>query len=116
MVVDDEPELLALAQETLAALGYAPVGFGDPAAALRALRADPEAFAALVTDEVMPGLSGTRLTEAAREISPALPVLLVSGYGGALLAQRAAEAGVTRVLNKPLQRTELARALAELLR
>jgi YesN/AraC family two-component response regulator len=43
-------------------------------------------------------------------------VLLVSGYGGALLAKRAAEAGVSQVLSKPLQRAELARTLSELLR
>jgi CheY-like chemotaxis protein len=43
-------------------------------------------------------------------------VVLVSGYGGASLASRAAAAGVTRVLAKPLQRAELARSLAELLR
>ena len=116
LVVDDEPALVALAEEMLAGLGYAPVGFTDPVAALQALRDAPQRFAALITDEVMPGLTGTQLTHALREQAPQLPVLLISGYGGALLASRAAVAGVTRVLAKPLQRTELARALAELLR
>jgi CheY-like chemotaxis protein len=44
-----------------------------------------------------------------------IPVLLVSGHGGALLAERAAAAGVQRVLAKPLQRFDLARALSEVL-
>jgi FixJ family two-component response regulator len=83
---------------------------------LEAFRANPKRFAAIVTDEVMPGLSGTALTEALRKEAPQLPVLLISGYGGAMLATRAAAAGVTRVLAKPLQRAELARALAEVLR
>ena len=116
LVVDDEPTLVGLAQEMLKGLGYEPVGFSDPVAALEALRETPQRFAAVITDEVMPGLSGTRFTEALRQNAPQLPVLLVSGYGGALLASRAAGAGVTRVLAKPLQRAELARALAELLR
>jgi len=116
LVVDDEPTLVGLAQEMLKGLGYEPVGFSDPVAALDALREAPQRFAAVITDEVMPGLSGTLLTEALRRDAPQLPVLLVSGYGGALLASRAARAGVTRVLTKPLQRAELARALAELLR
>jgi CheY-like chemotaxis protein len=60
-------------------------------------------------------LTGTQLTEALRAQLPNLPVLLVSGYGGALLASRAAAAGVNRVLTKPVRRTELASALAELL-
>ena len=116
MVVDDDPELVAMAEEMLRSLGYAPVGCSDPAVALQALRDDPLGFAALITDEVMPGLSGTQLTQAVRLLAPQMPVLLVSGYGGALLAQRARDAGVTLVLTKPLQRAELSRALADSMR
>ncbi len=115
LVVDDEPDLVALVEEMLRGLGYHPVGHVDSTAALEALRQDPQSFAAVITDEVMPRLSGTQLTQALRQHAPYLPVLLVSGYGGALLAQRAAAAGVTRVLSKPLQRADLSRALAELL-
>jgi CheY-like chemotaxis protein/anti-sigma regulatory factor (Ser/Thr protein kinase) len=115
LVVDDEPDLVALVEEMLRGLGYHPVGHVDSTMALEALRQDPRSFAAVITDEVMPGLSGTQLTQALRQHAPHLPVLLVSGYGGALLAQRAAAAGVTRVLSKPLQRADLSRALAELL-
>jgi CheY-like chemotaxis protein len=42
-------------------------------------------------------------------------VLLLTGYGGALLAERAARAGIARVLTKPVQYAELAAALAPLL-
>jgi signal transduction histidine kinase/CheY-like chemotaxis protein len=115
LVVDDEPMLLDMVAEMLKGLGYEPVVYSDPVTALQALRETPQRFAAVVADEVMPGLSGTQLTKALRLHMPHLPVLLVSGYGGALLASRAAAAGVTRVLAKPLQRAELARALAELL-
>lgn len=115
LVVDDELALVAMTEEMLKVLGYEPVGFSDPVTALQTLRADPKRFAAVIADEVMPGLTGTQLTEALRLFAPNLPVLLVSGYGGAMLAQRAIAAGVTRVLAKPLQRAELARALAELL-
>jgi signal transduction histidine kinase len=116
LVVDDNPTLVALAEEMLNALGYAPVGYSDPVAALLALREAPQQFAAVITDEVMPGMSGTELTAALRQQLPQLPVLLISGYGGALLASRAAAAGVSRVLTKPLQRVELAQALADVLR
>ena len=116
LVVDDEPTLVALAEEMFTSLGYQPVGFTDPLAALQTLRADPQRFAAVVTDEVMPGLTGIQLTEAIRQIAPALPILMVSGYGGASLAQRAAAAGVSRLLTKPMQREELARAMVLLLK
>ncbi len=115
LVVDDEPALVELAEELLAELGYEPVGYTDPKAALEALRSEPDRYDALLTDEVMPALTGTQLTEALRAFAPQLPVLLVSGYGGPQLAARAAAVGVTRVLAKPLQRGELAQALDQLL-
>jgi len=114
MVVDDEPALVELAEELLAELGYEPIGYTDPKAALEALRSEPDRYDALLTDEVMPALTGTQLTEALRAFVPQLPVLLVSGYGGPQLAARAAAVGVTRVLAKPLQRGELAQALDQL--
>ena len=116
LVLDDDAELVALAEEMLAGLGYEPVGYTDPHAALAALREAPQAFDALITDEGMPSLCGTQLAEALRCFAPALPVLLITGYGGPHLAARASQAGVTRVLSKPLQRAELAHALAELTR
>lgn len=115
LIVDDEPTLVALTEELLVGLGYEPAGFIDPLAALQALREAPQRFAAVITDEIMPGLSGTELTRDLRLHAPSLPVLLISGFGGAALASRAAAAGVTRVLAKPLQRAELARALVEVL-
>jgi signal transduction histidine kinase/ActR/RegA family two-component response regulator len=112
LVVDDEAPLVALAEELLAELGYEPVGFTDPHQALAALAADPARFDLLLTDEVMPGLTGTALAAQALALRPGLPVLLLSGYGGPQLAARAAEAGVKQVLAKPLERSELARAVA----
>jgi CheY-like chemotaxis protein len=116
LVVDDEPALVALAGELLGALGYRAACFGDPASALQAVHDEPARYAALLTDEVMPGLTGTQLTQAVHTLAPGLPVLLISAYGGAALAARARAAGVTRVLAKPLQRGELAQALRDLLR
>lgn len=116
LVVDDDPALVGLAIEMLTALGYRPTGCTDPAAALQLLREGSEAYAALITDEVMPVMTGTQLARQVRAIDAHLPVLLVSGYGGALLAARAADAGVTRLLAKPLQRADLAQALDDVLR
>ena len=111
LLVDDEPALVAMATEMLAGLGYDSEGHADPVAALQAARANPGRYAAVMTDEVMPVLTGTELARELRSIRRDLPIILVTGYGGALLAARASDAGITRVLGKPLQRAELARAL-----
>jgi CheY-like chemotaxis protein len=116
MIVDDEPALVALVEETLAELGYEPVGFTSSEAALAAFRATPERFDLILTDEAMPDLVGTELTQQLRRTRPDIPIILVSGHGGTQLARSAAMIGVSELLRKPLERRELAEAVARVLR
>jgi signal transduction histidine kinase/CheY-like chemotaxis protein len=115
LVVDDEPALVALAEEMLAGLGYEPFGLASSTDALARFTAAPDRFDLVLSDERMPGLSGTELVAALRRIRPDLPAVLASGYGGPGLAQRAAAAGVRVLVAKPLARAELARAVAQAL-
>jgi CheY-like chemotaxis protein/two-component sensor histidine kinase len=108
MIVDDEPALVALAEETLAELGYEPVGFDSSLAALQAFRAEPKRFDLVLTDETMPDLTGTELARAVRQLRPDIPIILMSGYSGALLSERAQAAEVMDVLRKPLVRRDIA--------
>jgi len=115
MIVDDEPSLVALAEEMLAELGYEPIGFNSSTAALHAFRADPKRFDAVLTDEAMPDLAGTELAREILEIAPTIPVVLMSGYGGTQLIQRATAIGINEVLRKPLQLRDIAESLARVL-
>jgi PAS domain S-box-containing protein len=115
MIVDDEQALVELAEEITAGLGYEPVGFISSSAALRAFQAAPLRFDLVLTDESMPDLQGTELAREIRRIRPKTPVIVMSGYGGAQLGNRAAEIGVDAVLRKPLHNRELAEALARVL-
>jgi CheY-like chemotaxis protein len=115
MVVDDEPVLVAIAEETLAQLGFRPVGFDSSVAALQAFRADQEHFDVVLTDETMPNLTGTELTRQMRLLRPDIPVILMSGYSGAQLNERAQAAGALDVLHKPLGRRDIAEAVARAL-
>src|ERR1700733_7399766 len=115
MIVDDEPMLVALAEEMLAGLGYEPVGFESSQTALQVFRSKPERFDLILTDEAMPELGGTELAREIRLLRPDVPIILMSGHWGATLAHRAAAIGVTEVLHKPLQRVDLAESLARAL-
>ena len=115
MVIDDEPALAGLAQEMLAELGYEAVAFTSSADALDAYNRDPSRFDAILSDEVMPQLTGTQLTMRLRQAHASLPILIISGYGGPGFEIRAREAGVDRLLRKPYRKRELAEALAALL-
>ena len=115
LVVDDEESLVHLAEEVLAALGYEPVGCLGAQEALRVFRAAPLRFDAVVTDVIMPELSGTDLLTELRKVRPGLPAVLVSGYAGAELLAAAQAAGAQAVLTKPLAAADLAQCLARVL-
>ena len=115
LVVDDEESLVRLATQTLTELGYTPVGFTASATAVEAFLADPQRFDAVITDESMPGTSGSELIRKMRAIRPEMPIVLVSGYLNAAVVQRAREAGADEVLKKPLSARDLATSLARVL-
>jgi signal transduction histidine kinase/CheY-like chemotaxis protein len=116
LCVDDERDVLGALEEMVALLGYEPVGYLDPREALERLRGDPARFAVVISDEVMPGMSGTQLAAEAHRERPSLPVIIASGYGGVGFETRLAAAGVGKVLRKPYQMRDLAEALASALR
>jgi len=107
LAVDDEPEVLAALEEMLATLGYEPAGYTDSRQALEAFRADPARYEAVVSDEVMPGLTGTQLVVELRKEKPGIPFVIASGYGGAGFETRALAAGVNLVLKKPYRMQEI---------
>jgi signal transduction histidine kinase len=115
LLVDDETPVLSATAEVLSRLGYAAVTFADSHAALAAFEATPEQFDVVVTDESMPGLTGTGLARALRSHRPDLPIVLVSGYPGAIQVQQARAAGVSEILSKPVESREIATALARAL-
>jgi PAS domain S-box-containing protein len=115
MIVDDEQPLVELAEEVLARLGYEPVGFASSTAALEAFMEAPDRFDAILTDEMMPDLSGTELARRIRAICPSMPILMMSGRAVARLVDRATEAGIAEVLRKPLQARDIADSLARVL-
>ena len=116
MLVDDEEVLVRLGEEMIAELGYEPVGFTSAADALEAFRADPQRFAVVLSDETMPGMTGSQLAERIRAISNDIPIVLMSGYAGATLAARALAVGAMDVLSKPLVSRDIARSLEGALR
>ena len=115
MVVDDEKPLVNLATATLAEFGYSAVGFTSSAKAIQAFMASPERFDAVITDESMPGISGSKLIGKMRSLRPTIPFLLVSGFVSPALLERAREAGATEVLKKPLPARQLQMALDRVL-
>jgi PAS domain S-box-containing protein len=80
LVVDDDPDILDMATESVRDLGYEALAAPDAAAALKILQRD-QSVDLLFTDIVMPpGMNGVELAHDACRLRPALRVLLASGY------------------------------------
>ena len=80
LIVDDEPEVRAVARDMLKAKGYTTLATGDPTLALRIARTESQPIHLLLTDVVMPLLNGRELVEQMRPIRPGIKVLYMSAY------------------------------------
>ncbi len=111
LLVDDEPELIELAEEFLHELGYRTVVARDAREALQRLAGEPD-IDLVFSDILMPGgIDGYELARRARASAPTVRVLLCSGY-----ADRKGDADFDGVvLRKPYQPEELADAIRQVL-
>jgi DNA-binding NtrC family response regulator len=80
LLVDDEVPLVRLGEEMLAGLGLEPVGFESSRRALEAFLADPMRFDLLLSDSVMPEITGLILAAEIHAIRPELPILLMTAH------------------------------------
>jgi DNA-binding NtrC family response regulator len=115
LIVDDDPQLVLLGEEMVAVLGYEPVGFDRSSAALDAFRADPKRFDLVLTDEIMVEMTGTELARTLHAMRTDVPIVLMTGEGNPLEADRLQAAGIREVLRKPLMLNSLADCLARLM-
>lgn len=80
LVVEDEPELLALDKKILEKLGYRVLTAGTPGEAIRLAEEHASEIKLLITDIIMPDMNGTELAERLHTLCPGLKIMFMSGY------------------------------------
>ena len=114
LVVDDDPAVRRVLVSILAAEGHWVVEAENGREALELVNKHDGPFDLLITDVVMPGLSGPALSSAVRVSQPGIKTLFVTGFPGDLL--RGSNASDEKcVLSKPFSRTGLLRKVNALL-
>jgi len=115
LLVEDEPALLELNRRILTGCGYTVLAASDGDEAARIADLNLEQIDLLVTDAVMPGISGSQLAELLRARHPRLRVLLVSGYTDDEVVRHGLLHGQVDLLQKPYSPAVFARKVRDTL-
>ncbi|MGB8523318.1 MAG: PAS domain-containing protein [Candidatus Acidiferrales bacterium] len=115
LVAEDEPSLRKLTCNTLKEAGYKVLEAEDAPKAIEIVKHSDCRIDLLLTDVVMPGMSGRELAENLSLKCPRMKILYMSGYtDGAVATHGVLESGIV-ILRKPFSRAQLQRNVAEML-
>lgn len=113
LLVDDEPSILDMAAKTLTSLGYLVTTASGGPEAWRIFEKDQ--FDLVITDHMMPEMTGMRLAERIAKRRPHTPVILFTGYSETVSPQIAKRAGISQFVMKPAIKRELGEAVRKAL-
>ncbi|MEW6237448.1 MAG: ATP-binding protein [Candidatus Omnitrophota bacterium] len=111
LFVDDEEQAVQLGEMALTSLGYRVSLFTHSGKALEAFRADPIHYDAVVTDQVMPFLTGSEMAREMMRIRPDIPIILCTAYSETINEAKAKEMGLRKCIYKPIIQSDLALAI-----
>jgi two-component system, cell cycle sensor histidine kinase and response regulator CckA len=114
-VVEDEPDVRRVIVQVLLRKGYVVHEFGAPEAALAELHAGKQEFDLLLTDVLMPNMSGRQLADRMRSSRPLIAVLYMSGYADKAFDEGLDPADAENFLPKPFTPDRLVAAIEKAL-
>lgn len=114
LLVEDEETVRRFARLALERHGFRVIEAATPEEAL-SLAASQEPITLLLTDVVMPKLSGPELAERLKKIRPDLKVLYMSGYPASMVMQGAPLDATVRLIPKPFTTADLLAGIEEVL-
>ena len=115
LVVDDDPEILNLAQEALQSFGYRVIGAVSGEQALEVYRERGRDIGMILLDLNMPGMGGTQCLRQLLQIDPSSRILIASGYSANGQGRQALSSGARGFIGKPYQIRELLAKVREIL-
>ena len=114
LIIDDNKEILNALNDFLSKKNYDVVSASDGLDGLKLLETEKQGFDLVVTDLIMPNISGVGLISIIKKKFPDIPVIAITGWGEHPEAL-ATEAQADRVLEKPFDLSELDTLIMELL-
>lgn len=115
LVVDNEPIIAEMQEQRLKLLGYKVEVMTDPTEALLHFKEVPHRYDLIITDMIMPKMSGDELIGKLKAIRPDVRVILCTGYSEIINRQEIQELGIDGFLLKPMEMTTMARLIYEVM-
>jgi len=109
LFIDDEKSMVSVGRDRLKRLGYHVEAKTSPAEALELFRANPDQFDLVITDMAMPQMTGDQLVKEILKIRPDLPTIICTGFSQKINEKKAKRIGIRQYIEKPLNRSDLAR-------
>ena len=117
LLVDDDPLLIKSLQDTLQEDGHVITATSGGQAGIDAFAAAAqrgERFNIVITDLGMPYVDGRKVAASIKGMSPTTPIIMLTGWGQRLIAEKESHPHIDKILAKPPRLHELRSALAEL--
>jgi signal transduction histidine kinase len=115
LLIDDEQALASLGKQMLERLGYQVISETSSMEALKGFRAQPHGFDLVITDVIMPSMTGLELAEKLLTVRPDIPIILCSGVGETVTKEKARALGIREFVMKPIVITEIAKIIRKVL-
>ena len=114
LIIDDDKEILSTLKYFFSTKRYEAFSASDGLEGLELLETEEQGFDLVITDLVMPNISGVGLISIIKNKFPSLPVIAITGWGEHP-ETLATEAQADKVLEKPFELSELDKAINELI-
>jgi CheY-like chemotaxis protein len=115
LLVDDEPQLVALGKEMLQSLGYRVDTATSSLEAANMLLAAKDGFDLVITDQTMPEMTGLELAKVILSHRPDIPIILYTGFSELITDEKLNNSGIYKMVLKPLDTLQLAAVVREAL-
>ena len=115
LLVDDEEMITDTMKNILEQLEYNVSSFCDSQKACEEFRRRPFDFDLIITDMIMPFMTGDILIKKIRAVRADIPIIMSTGYNDKIDAETAKELGITEILAKPVRMNDLAKTVRKVL-
>ena len=102
LFVDDDKEITTMAQRMLTHVGYMVTTMTDSVKAFKTFQKQPDIYDLVITDQIMPNMTGSQLATEIRQIKPDIKIIIITGYSDSINAEKVKELGFNGFIIKPL--------------